>query len=304
MTQLQQLQASIRLLEDLQGVVRTMKAMARVAVRRYESARESLQGYAGNVELALHAFLQDQRFQERAERPQLLSAASSPAPRRVGLVLFGSDQGPCGSFNERVLARHRQLLEDLALVRCCVRQAVVGRRLGALLAAGGVDVDRHFTLTHALDGTTRLIQELLLVHHQEEGAARGTPVVTPLLPLVRSGCSGSGRGPGSRAPGRCWWGTPPTCSGASCGRSSRWRCTVPGSDRWRARTPPVWRPCMQPKATWRNGWHTCTRSSGGNARTPSPPSCSMWWPASRRCSRRADQPRYQRSRASTCPAGP
>ncbi len=173
MTQLQQLQASIRLLEDLQGVVRTMKAMARVAVRRYESARESLQGYAGNVELALHAFLQDQRFQEHAERPPFLTPASSAAPRRVGLVLVGSDQGLCGSFNERVLARHRQLLEELALARSCVRQAVVGRRLGALLEAA-----RHVPKARRPTRPTRASKERRIEgkkHRQATKRLRGRP---------------------------------------------------------------------------------------------------------------------------------
>lgn len=200
MPQLEQLRSSLQMLGDLLGVVRTMKAMARVAVRRYETARESLQGYGGNVELALHAFLQDQRFQERAELPPFLSAGRVDAPRRVGVVLFGSDQGLCGSFNERVMARHQALLAELASGGSSVRQAVVGRRLATLVGAAGEGVERSFDLPHAVDSTTRLIQDLLLlieawrfggtprdqlllVHHQVLGAARSEPVVRQLLPL-------------------------------------------------------------------------------------------------------------------------
>lgn len=199
MPQLEQLRSSIHMLEDLQAVVRTMKAMAQVAVRRYETVRESLQGYGANVELALHAFLQDRRFQAGAELPPFLGAAGA-APRRVGVVLFGTDQGLCGSFNERVMARHRELLGELALDPARIRQAVVGRRLVALLEAAGEGIERRFALPHAVDGTTRLIQELLLLietwrfgrepldqllllHHQVLGTARSEPVVTQLLPL-------------------------------------------------------------------------------------------------------------------------
>ena len=201
MQQLEQLRSSLRMLEDLQSVVRTMKAMARVAVRRYETVRESLQGYSANVELALHAFLQDRRFQESAGLPPFLSDAAE-APARVGVILFGSDQGLCGSFNERVVSRRRALLQELDHGGGSCRQAVVGRRLTALLAAAGEGGDRSFALPPAADGITRLIQDLLLlveewrfgddpldrlllVHHRVTGTARSEPVVVQLLPLDR-----------------------------------------------------------------------------------------------------------------------
>ena len=201
MQQLEQLRSSIRMLEDLQAVVRTMKAMARVAVSRYETVRESLQGYGANVDLALHAFLQDRRFQERAGLPSFLIGAAGP-PAGVGVILFGSDQGLCGTFNERVLSRHRELLRDLDLEGGTCRRAVVGQRLAALLAAADGAGDPGFALPHAVEGITRLIQDLLLlieewrfgddpldqlllVHHRVEGTARSEPVVIQLLPLER-----------------------------------------------------------------------------------------------------------------------
>jgi F-type H+-transporting ATPase subunit gamma len=203
MQQLEQLRSSIRMLEDLQAVVRTMKAMARVAVRRYETVRESLEGYAANVDLALHAFLQDRRFQESAGLPPFLTAAATAAPAGVGVILFGSDQGLCGTFNERVMSRHRALLQELDREGGICRQAVVGRRLAALLAAADEGGERSFALPHAVEGITRLIQDLLLlieewrfggapldqlllVHHRVTGTARSETVVVQLLPLERA----------------------------------------------------------------------------------------------------------------------
>jgi F-type H+-transporting ATPase subunit gamma len=202
MQQLEQLRSQIRVLEDLQAVVRTMKAMARVAVRRHERVRESLQEYAANVELALHAFLQQQRFRESGEPPAFLSAGAA-VPERVGVILFGTDHGLCGAFNERVLVGHGELLRRRGLEGGAVRRAVVGMRLGALLEAGGDGCERSCRLPHAPEGTTRLIQELmaliegwrfhpepldqiLLVHHRVSGAARSKVVVEQLLPLRRS----------------------------------------------------------------------------------------------------------------------
>ena len=201
MQQHEQLRSRIRVLEDLQVVVRTMKAMARVAVRRYETVRESLQDYAGNVELALHAFLQDRRFRETPDLPPFLAAADAPAGR-VGVILFGTDHGLCGAFNERILARHGEMRRRGGLDPRR-RHAVVGLRLAALLTAAGDAGERSFRLPVAVEGVTRLIQELmllieewrfgpepldriLLVHHRVVGAARSELVERQLLPLERA----------------------------------------------------------------------------------------------------------------------
>jgi F-type H+-transporting ATPase subunit gamma len=202
MQQLEQLRSRLRVLEDLQVVVRTMKAMAQVAVRRYESVRESLQDYGGNVDLALHAFLQDRRFRETPDLPPFLAAAHAPAGR-VGVILFGSDHGLCGSFNERILERHGEMPRRRGFERRRRRHAVVGLRLAALLTAAGDAGERSFRLPLAVEGVTRLIQELmllieewrfgpeppdqiLLVHHRVVGAARSELVERQLLPLERA----------------------------------------------------------------------------------------------------------------------
>lgn len=201
MQQLEQLREQIRVLEDLQAVVRTMKAMARVAVRRHEQVRESLRGYGANVELALHAFLQDQRFRESPGLPPFLSPAGDPSGR-VGVILFGSDHGLCGSFNERVLRRHRELCRQGGGDGPAWRHAVVGLRLAALLEAAGAAGERSFRLPHAVEGSTRLIEALmllieewrfgaepleriLLLHHRVAGPARSEVVARQLLPLER-----------------------------------------------------------------------------------------------------------------------
>jgi F-type H+-transporting ATPase subunit gamma len=113
----------------------------------------------------------------------------------VGVILFGTDHGLCGAFNERILARHGERRRG--------RHAVVGLRLAALLTAAGDAGERSFRLPVAVEGVTRLIQELmllieewrfgpepldriLLVHHRVVGAARSELVEQQLLPLDRA----------------------------------------------------------------------------------------------------------------------
>ncbi|MDZ7700429.1 MAG: F0F1 ATP synthase subunit gamma [Deltaproteobacteria bacterium] len=60
METVEDLKRRIRSTEDLQSVVKTMKAMAAVKIRQYEEAVESLQDYARTIELGLRAVLSNQ----------------------------------------------------------------------------------------------------------------------------------------------------------------------------------------------------------------------------------------------------
>jgi F-type H+-transporting ATPase subunit gamma len=203
MQHLQQLRSGIHVMEDLQVVVRTMKAMARVALRRYETARESIHDYAANVDLALHAFLQERRFSETGELPSFLAAGTEPAAERVGLILFGSDHGLCGTFNERMQRRHADLLEHRGLDHRLCRHVVVGRRLSALMGEDRDGAGGDVGLPHSVEGIAPLIQKLMLlieqwrfgaepveqiliIHHRMVAAARSEVAVRQLLPLERS----------------------------------------------------------------------------------------------------------------------
>src|ERR1700691_1165009 len=83
---------------DLQGVVRSMKALAASSIGQYEKAVQSLEDYYRTVELGLSVCL---RHTEAAP-----FAAAKPPPKgdprkeMLGAVVFGSDQGLVGRFNE------------------------------------------------------------------------------------------------------------------------------------------------------------------------------------------------------------
>jgi len=92
---------------DLGGVVRAMKALAASSVGQYERAVEALDDYLRTVELGLIACLHGdgQGLRTGAAKPQ-------HAPQ-IGAVIFGSDQGLVGSFNEVIVEFSLQALRAL-----------------------------------------------------------------------------------------------------------------------------------------------------------------------------------------------
>ena len=98
MPTLEAMRRRIESAQDLHAVVRVMKALAAVSIRQYEKAVESLVEYRRTIEMGLQIVLQ--------HRPEEASpVASAPGEGAIGgrwgCIVFGSDQGMCGSFNEQ-----------------------------------------------------------------------------------------------------------------------------------------------------------------------------------------------------------
>ncbi|TVQ05698.1 MAG: F0F1 ATP synthase subunit gamma [Leptolyngbya sp. DLM2.Bin27] len=219
MLTLEALQTQIHSIEDLQAVVRTMKALALVSIRQYEQARISLTDYNTTVELGLQALLHHRRCSE--DSTGLLpgaDAAQTPGQQQksVGVIVFGSDHGLCGQFNEQVADYALEQMHRRAIPPDCCRLAAVGARLIPYLEAANQPIQQQFALPSALTGTPRLIQDLLraieqwrfpqtthqqprvdepapmphpdvdqilLFYHQSLGATAFQPVTLQLLPL-------------------------------------------------------------------------------------------------------------------------
>ena len=81
---------------DLQSVVRTMKALAASSIGQYESSVRALADYYRTVELGLSAC-----FRESGPTSSMAKGTKTD-PDAVGAVVFGSDQGLVGQFNEIV----------------------------------------------------------------------------------------------------------------------------------------------------------------------------------------------------------
>lgn len=187
---LEALQSKLNSARELQSVVRTMKALSAANIAQYEKAVRSLAEYHHTVELALAAHF-------RECEPVLPSLLRKPElDDGAGAVVFGSDQGLVGRFNE-VLADYlsSQLLpfSEINLVW------VVGERMSARLEEAGLRPVKTFTVPNSLSAITPLISELLeeveerrersgiqrmLIFHNQSGAgASYQPMHRALLPL-------------------------------------------------------------------------------------------------------------------------
>jgi F-type H+-transporting ATPase subunit gamma len=166
MAQLEAIRRKIATAGELQSVVKVMKGLAAASIRQFERAVESLADYARAIELGFAVVLRD--------RPDLIAphvdGRDTPGP--VGLVVFGSDQGMCGRFNQ-LITEHA--LDAVAATGAACRTVAVGARIIGLLEAEDLAVDREITPASTLAGITPMVGELLttlLSWREERGLAR------------------------------------------------------------------------------------------------------------------------------------
>jgi len=180
------LRRKINSASDLHSVVRSMKAIAAANVGQYENAVLALDDYYKAVELALFTCLRQQQPLQKQYQ----------AKARSGVLLFGSDQGLVGQFNDRLadfVIADLQKRPGEKIVWC------VGERLQARLAESELVLATGFILPKSLHAIPPLISEILLelesrrargdisqvlvFHNRPEPAVIYQPVSQRLLPL-------------------------------------------------------------------------------------------------------------------------
>jgi F-type H+-transporting ATPase subunit gamma len=176
---------------DLDSVVRSMKALAASSIGQYEKAMQSLDDYYRTVELGLAACLRQGRPAPSAAGGKTRGGAA------IGAIVFGSDQGLVGRFNE-VLAEFT--LRTLGALPGKVGKIwAIGERIQPLLADIGPAGAGLLSVPTSVNAITPLVGRILIdieaarergeiveVHlfpnHPESGAVY-EPVGRRLLPL-------------------------------------------------------------------------------------------------------------------------
>ncbi len=176
---------------DLQSVVRTMKALAASSIGQYEKSVRALGDYYRTVELGLGAcFWESEPAALRVERRGQTGAGA------IGVVVFGSDQGLVGQFNDVVADYAVKTLADLPGKP---RVWAVGERVRARLADAGLPPAGLFTVPNSVHAITPLIGQILvesetrrshgevtelhLIYNRPTSGAVYAPVHQRLLPL-------------------------------------------------------------------------------------------------------------------------
>lgn len=157
------LRRKIRGAEDLQSVVRTMKAGAASSIGQYEKSVAALADYYRTVELGLGAcFRQSRAASLTADRKRQTGAGA------IGAVVFGSDQGLVGRFNDAVADYAVRTLADLSAKPVIW---AVGERVHARMADMGLSLIKLFTVPDSVKAITPLIVQILVEnekHHSQD----------------------------------------------------------------------------------------------------------------------------------------
>lgn len=140
---------------ELQSVVRTMKALAAANISQYEQSVRALADYKQAVALSLSVCLR------AIGPPSLPLGKHSARPPVVRAVVFGSDQGLVGQFNESIT--------DFAITRLATLPSnaqlwAVGECAHASLADAGLTLLGLFAVPQSVQAIAPLIGQILLAN--------------------------------------------------------------------------------------------------------------------------------------------
>jgi len=176
---------------DLQSVVRTMKALAASSIGQYEKSVSALGDYNRTVELGLGLC-----FRKSTLAALTATAKGSDGEASVGAVVFGSDQGLVGQFND--------VVADFAIKTLAAQPGkahvwAVGERVHARLTDAGLAPIGLFAVPSSVQAITPLVgqiqieseahrakgeyAQLYVFHNRPQSGARYAPVSQRLLPL-------------------------------------------------------------------------------------------------------------------------
>jgi len=176
---------------DLQSVVRTMKALAASSIGQYEKSVRALSDYYRTVEFGLGACI-------RESEPMApgVKRKGKPDAGAIGAVVFGSDQGLVGQFND-VVADFA--IKTLATLPGKPHVWAVGERVHARLSDAGVPLIGLFTVPNSVQAITPLVgqiqieseahrakgeyAQLYVFHNRPQSGPLYEPVSQRLLPL-------------------------------------------------------------------------------------------------------------------------
>ena len=140
---------------DLLSVVKTMKALAAVSIRQYQKAVESLEDYNRTVEMGLQIVLK--------ERMGATMQRKDASIKRLGAIIFGSDQGLCGQLNEQIAVFALDDINGAGVKKENRKVLAVGARVADYVEDAGQPVEELMTTPSSTAGITPLVQEIIMI---------------------------------------------------------------------------------------------------------------------------------------------
>jgi F-type H+-transporting ATPase subunit gamma len=169
---------------ELHSVVRTMKALAASSIGQYEKSVKALESYTRTLDLGLSVCLKGIKSLPRFSETSRM------------IIVFGSDQGLVGQFNNIIVA---EVVKDLKVYKGKTIIWAVGSRTYSHLLEAGLNPKGHFDVPNSVNVISSLIgkilveyeadvekSELYLFYNHAQTSVSYLPVKLRLLPLDAS----------------------------------------------------------------------------------------------------------------------
>lgn len=178
--------------KDLKSVVRSMKAMAASNIGQYELAVSSLGDYYRAISLGIVAYF----GQEKAKNITEQNTSKGNTEKSIYAVVFGSDQGLVGQFNDSLADFVSKKLNELSGKK---EIWAVGERVQLLLLDNGFNTTQLFPVPNSVSAINPLVWQILvkseemfdqanaaevyIFHNKPKSRAGYEPEMQRLLPL-------------------------------------------------------------------------------------------------------------------------
>ncbi len=165
---------------ELESVVRTMKALAAANIGQYEMAVDALKDYNHTVLLGLNAWFKQQRG-----GAALTWESEAKAGKTIFAVVFGSDQGLVGRFNDSIAEFAKR---ELGVMKAPIEAWAVGERVYARLKDGGMPVTNIFMVPNSVSAIVPLVSDILSkTEEQREKGSMGELFIYYNSPMKGAG---------------------------------------------------------------------------------------------------------------------
>jgi F-type H+-transporting ATPase subunit gamma len=191
METLSKLRQQISSAEDLQSIVRSMKAMAAASIWQFEQAVATLEAYEHTIELGLKILLHAPEESIQVARPQ--------PQQPLGAVVFGSEQGMVGNFNGEIVRYAVNYMENLDMQPEHRSLIAVGRRVHNRLEQANQSIALSMSMPTSIDSIRPTMQQLmvqletwrerqnidqiLLFHNMPTSGTQFAPQAVQLVPI-------------------------------------------------------------------------------------------------------------------------
>lgn len=192
MDTLESLRRKLEGAEEIKSVVRTMKAVAASNIGQYETAVASLGVYYHTVVLGIIAYFRQEKIETMNEKKE----TKRNDEKVIYAIVFGSDQGLVGQFNDSLTDFVSHSLNSLPGKK---EIWAIGERIQSLLLDVGFNTTTLFPVPNSVNAITPLVgrilvkseesrekgimQEVYIFHNQQKQGIGYEPVIQRLLPL-------------------------------------------------------------------------------------------------------------------------